>query len=137
MAQHPANKSTKRGRPNCSAKITTFLLDELEYITQASADLIDNSDRLPNEQPYCRSAGAKSPNLNAFAERWVRSVKEECLSKVILFGEESLSGILTEYSRRYLKGKEIGCSSLASERRCIGRAARSFVVTDSGGLLQF
>ena len=29
---------------------------------------------------------ARSPNLNAYAERWVRSVKEECLSKVILFG---------------------------------------------------
>jgi transposase InsO family protein len=27
---------------------------------------------------------ARSPNLNAYAERWVRSVKEECLSKVIL-----------------------------------------------------
>jgi putative transposase len=26
---------------------------------------------------------ARSPNLNAYAERWVRSVKEECLSKVI------------------------------------------------------
>ena len=29
---------------------------------------------------------ARSPNLNAYAERWVRSVKEECLSKLILFG---------------------------------------------------
>jgi putative transposase len=28
---------------------------------------------------------ARSPNLNAFAERWVRSVKAECLSKLILF----------------------------------------------------
>src|SRR6201982_587426 len=27
---------------------------------------------------------AQSPNLNAYAERWVRSVKEECLSRVIL-----------------------------------------------------
>jgi putative transposase len=34
---------------------------------------------------------AKSPNLNAFAERWVRSVKQECLSKLILFGEGPLS----------------------------------------------
>ena len=33
---------------------------------------------------------ARSPNLNAYAERWVRSVKDECLSKVILFGERSL-----------------------------------------------
>ena len=29
---------------------------------------------------------ARSPNLNAFAERWVRSVKQECLSRLILFG---------------------------------------------------
>src|ERR1700686_3057357 len=41
---------------------------------------------------------ARSPNLNAFAERWVRSVKEECLSKLILFGEDSLSRTLTEFS---------------------------------------
>src|SRR6516165_9894132 len=33
---------------------------------------------------------ARSPNLNAFAERWVRSVKQECLWKLILFGEASL-----------------------------------------------
>ena len=44
---------------------------------------------------------AKSPNLNAFAERWVRSVKQECLSKVILFGEGPLLRVLTEYSRHY------------------------------------
>jgi len=44
---------------------------------------------------------AHSPNLNAFAERWVRSVKQECLSKVILFGERPLSRVLTEYSRHY------------------------------------
>ena len=44
---------------------------------------------------------AKSPNLNAFAERWVRSVKQECLSKVILFGEGPLSRVLAEYSRHY------------------------------------
>jgi putative transposase len=44
---------------------------------------------------------AKSPNLNAFAERWVRSVKQECLSKLILFGEASLWRVLTEYCTHY------------------------------------
>src|SRR5512145_2925869 len=39
----------------------------------------------------------QSPNLNAYAERWVRSVKEECLSGLILFGEHSLRRALTEY----------------------------------------
>ena len=40
---------------------------------------------------------ARSPNLNAFAERWVRSVKEECLSKVVLLGERSLQRALSNY----------------------------------------
>ena len=40
---------------------------------------------------------ARSPNLNAYAERWVRSVKEEVLSKLILFGEASLRRALNEY----------------------------------------
>jgi putative transposase len=53
----------------------------------------------------------QSPNLNAFAERWVRSVKPECLSKLILFGEGSLRRALTEYiahfhSQRNHQGKE-------------------------------
>ena len=39
----------------------------------------------------------QSPNLNAFAERWVRSVKEECLAPFILFGERSLRHALKEY----------------------------------------
>ena len=39
----------------------------------------------------------RSPNLNAYAERWVRSLKEECLSKVILFGERSLRRTLSDY----------------------------------------
>jgi hypothetical protein len=40
---------------------------------------------------------ARSPNLNAYAERWVRSVKEEALSRLILFGERSLRHVLSEY----------------------------------------
>ena len=44
---------------------------------------------------------ARSPNLNAYAERWVRSVKEECLSKIILFGERSLRRALGEYVEHY------------------------------------
>ena len=40
---------------------------------------------------------ARSLNLKAYAERWVRSVKEECLSKVILFGEQSLRRALSNY----------------------------------------
>jgi len=44
---------------------------------------------------------ARSPNLNAFAERWVKSVKDDCLSKLILFGEASLRRTLREYLVHY------------------------------------
>jgi putative transposase len=45
----------------------------------------------------CVPLPARSPNLNAYEERWVRSVKEEVLSQLILFGERSLRYALTEY----------------------------------------
>lgn len=38
-----------------------------------------------------------SPNLNAFAERWIRGFREEGLSRLILFGERSLRHVLSEY----------------------------------------
>jgi hypothetical protein len=43
----------------------------------------------------------RSPNLNAYAERWVRSVKEECLSRLIVFGEASLRHALTQDVEHY------------------------------------
>jgi putative transposase len=43
----------------------------------------------------------RSPNLNAYAERWIRSVKEECLGRVILFGEAALCRTLNEYVEHY------------------------------------
>jgi putative transposase len=43
----------------------------------------------------------KSPNLNAFAERFVRSIKESCLSRLILVGEGSLRRAVREFVAHY------------------------------------
>ena len=43
----------------------------------------------------------KSPNLNAFSERFVRSIKSECLGRLILFGEKSLRHAVSEYLVHY------------------------------------
>jgi transposase InsO family protein len=55
-----------------------------------------------------RDAGAKpvrlprrSPNLNAFIERFVRSIKEECLDRVIPLGEAHLRELIREYISHY------------------------------------
>ena len=62
----------------------------------------------PAFRDVLRSAGVRpvvlppqSPNLNAFAERWVRSVKQECLSNLIFFGEAPLRRALMEYTEHF------------------------------------
>ena len=44
---------------------------------------------------------ARSPNLNAYAERWVKSEKDECSSKLNLFEEDSLRRALRDYLAHY------------------------------------
>ena len=44
---------------------------------------------------------ARSPNLNAYAERFVLSVKSECLAKIIPLGERHLRKAVKEYTEHY------------------------------------
>ena len=43
----------------------------------------------------------RSPNLNAYAERFVRSIKEECLSRMIFFGEAMLRKSIAQFVEHY------------------------------------
>jgi putative transposase len=43
----------------------------------------------------------KSPNLNAFMERWSRSLKSESLNRMIFFGKRSLERAVAEYVAHY------------------------------------
>lgn len=43
----------------------------------------------------------QSPNLNSFAERWVRSIKSECLEKMIFFGEKMFRHAVCEFVRHF------------------------------------
>jgi putative transposase len=44
---------------------------------------------------------ARSPNLNAYAERFVRSIKSECLAQIIPLGERHLRTAVKEYTEHY------------------------------------
>jgi transposase InsO family protein len=44
---------------------------------------------------------SRSPNLNAYAERWIGSVRRECLARVIPLGERHLRQIVREYVDHY------------------------------------
>jgi putative transposase len=49
----------------------------------------------------CVRLPPRSPNLNAFAERFVRSVRSECLDHLIIVSEQQLRGVLHEYIEHY------------------------------------
>jgi putative transposase len=62
---------------------------------QSFRDIIESGDVKTLPLP------ARSPNLNAFSERWLKSIKDDCLSKLILFGETSLRRALHDYLVHY------------------------------------
>ena len=43
----------------------------------------------------------RTPSLNAYAESFVRSIKEECLDRMILVGQASLRCAVAEFVVRY------------------------------------
>jgi transposase InsO family protein len=49
----------------------------------------------------CVKLPPKSPNLNACAEQYVRSIKSECLDRMILFGGRHLRYVINEYVEHY------------------------------------
>ena len=71
------------------------ILDRDRIYTEAFRDLLKNagvkSIRLP----------PRSPNLNAYAERFVRTIKEPCLDRMIFFGERSLRHAIREFLKHY------------------------------------
>ena len=43
----------------------------------------------------------RSPNLNAYAERFVKTIKESCLERLIFYGEDSLRKAAREFVEHY------------------------------------
>ena len=102
ITRHPNEAWMKQIARNVTMDEWGFL-DNCRYLIhdrdtkycQSFRDIIESGDVKTLPLP------ARSPNLNAVAERWVKSVKEECLSKLILFGEASLRRTLREYLVHY------------------------------------
>jgi transposase InsO family protein len=81
---------------------------------------------------------AKSPNLNAYAERWVRLVKQECLSKLVLFGEGPLQRTLTQYAAHYHRERNHqGKGNQLLTPRALSKGQKIHCHLRLGGLLKF
>jgi putative transposase len=64
-----------------------FTVEFLKMIAEAGVESVKLSPR--------------SPNLNAHAERFVRSIKEPCLERLIFFGEVSLRTAIQNFVAHY------------------------------------
>lgn len=84
----------------------------------------------------------RSPNLKAFSERWVCSLRQECLSKLIPFGEASLRRALNEYiEHHHFERNHQGKGNLLrfpSPHVPLSSESRTVLCRDRlGGLLKF
>ncbi|MGB7934261.1 MAG: integrase core domain-containing protein [Gammaproteobacteria bacterium] len=73
-----------------------YLIMDLD--TKYTEDFRGHLDRVGVKPVRCP---ARAPNCNAFAERFARSIKDECLGRMILFGASSLRRALREYAAHY------------------------------------
>ena len=111
-----------------------LLMDRDSKFCEEFRNMLKESDIEPVRLP------PRSPNLTPHIERFMRSIKEECLEKMIFFGEKSLRNAVKEFCRHYHQernhqglensliepGGEVGCS--AGEVACRERL---------GGLLRY
>ena len=87
------------------AQIARNLIDAVDGFFTGKRYLIHDRDPLYTNEFIDIIAGcgvdgvklpAKSPNLNAYAERFVRTIKEDCLNRMLFFGEDMLRSAIRE-----------------------------------------
>lgn len=92
------------------SQIARNLTDSVEGLLTGKRYLIHDRDPLFTDEflRALKDAGVesvklppRSPNLNAHAERFVRSIKESCLERLILFGESSLRTAVQNFVTHY------------------------------------
>ena len=75
---------------------TRFLIhDRSTLFTEQFREVLKSAGVEPLRLPV------RSPNLNAFAERFVRSIKESCVERMIFFGESALRRAVSEFALHY------------------------------------
>ncbi len=91
-------------------QVARNLLDPADGFLREARYLIHDRDPLFTEAwtALLRTAGvtcipipAQSPNCNAYAERFVRTVRSECLNHFVIFGERHLRLLLREFIEHY------------------------------------
>jgi putative transposase len=100
----------------------------------------------PDVRRLLREAGVRvvvtpirAPNANAYAERFVRSIKEECLNRVIPIGEHHFRRAVAEFVEHYHRERKHQglANTLIAGSPATNRAGRVRRRPRLGGLLNY
>ena len=89
--------------------VRTLTMAEAGVVSRRQVLICDRDRKWSQDVRYrLRDAGIRvvliperAPNANAFAERFVRSIKEECLDRIIPIGERHFRHAITEFVEHY------------------------------------
>ncbi|HET8938920.1 MAG TPA: integrase core domain-containing protein [Polyangiales bacterium] len=83
---------------------------------------------------------SRSPNLNAYAERWIGSARRECLAKVIPLGERHLHKLVFEFVAHYhaeRNHQSLGNNLIAPRNENAANSGRVIRRQRLGGVLNY
>src|SRR5262245_3901070 len=141
ITPHPTDVFMQQCARQLTDAFDGFLLGKRFLIHDRDGKLVYGFDRV------LRSSGVepvvlppRSPNLNAYCERFVRSIREEVLHQMIIMGEESLRMVLTQYLAHYhaeRNHQRLG-NQLIQPAGAVGRRTGRAIRRDRlGGLLSY
>ena len=120
--------------PNLNAYVERFVLSikseclermiffSEQSLRRAVAEFIHHYYGERNHQGLGNALLDRSPNLNAYVERFVLSIKSECLERMIFFSEQSLRRAVAEFIHHYYGERNhqgLGNALLEAEE-CVG-----------------
>jgi transposase InsO family protein len=102
IATHPDGKWMERMARNLTDSVdgllrdATYLIHDHDPLFTAAFETI-----LEQRGVKCVRIPAQSPNCNPHAERFVETIKCECLNHLVLFGERHLRNVIKEFMAHY------------------------------------
>jgi putative transposase len=102
ITSHPDNRWMRQIARNVTDIEDGFLRDTRYLILDRDSKYTDEfRNLLVREGMHLVRLPPRSPNLNAFAERFVHSIKSECLDRMIFFGQASLQHAVSHFMAYY------------------------------------
>jgi hypothetical protein len=136
IATNPDGKWMQQMARNLTDSVDGFLRNATYLIHDRDPLFTEAFEAILAERGVkCVRIPARSPNCNPHAERFVKTVRDECLNHLVLFGERHLRYVIKEFMAHYHRERfHQGLGGQLIEPRPARRTKRWLVARSSAGL---